>query len=160
MVGVKSAMCAVASLAVVVSTLARAEPPAPPPPAEPGADVVVIRGSRQEHPGVRASSPSVQVTAPGGALESGVLVMRPPRDSFLRETKRLAAAAEAREAGLASEAAEEQQRQLTRTLQAIEAAARAAEEEARTRSERYYPFYWAQPIRPRPPPPRDRPPDR
>ena len=50
---------------------------------------------------------------------SGVVVMRPPRDSFLRETTRLAAEADAREQRAAAERAVEAQRQLAEALESL-----------------------------------------
>ena len=47
---------------------------------------------------------------------SGVVVMRPPRDSFLRETTRLAAEADAREERAAADRAEDANRQLAAAL--------------------------------------------
>jgi len=56
---------------------------------------------------------------------SGVVVMRPPRDSFLRETTRLAAEADAREERAAAERSEEAYRQLAEALESLAIAAYA-----------------------------------
>jgi hypothetical protein len=50
---------------------------------------------------------------------SGVIVMRPPRDSFLRETTRLAAEADAREDRAAADHAEDAQRRLAEALESL-----------------------------------------
>ena len=50
---------------------------------------------------------------------SGVVVMRPPRDSFLRETTRLAAEADAREERAAAERAEDANRRLAAALESL-----------------------------------------
>lgn len=110
---------------------------------------MVIRGTQQYHgePGKSVSRPR-PVPPQSGQMEKGVIVMRPAPGSFLQETKRLAAEAEARDARLALEEAREAERQRTRTLQAVEDAAYAVEEEARTRSQRYYPVFVTRPTPP------------
>jgi hypothetical protein len=50
---------------------------------------------------------------------SGVVVMRPPRDSFLRETTRLAAEADAREERAAADRGEDAQRRLAEALESL-----------------------------------------
>ena len=50
---------------------------------------------------------------------SDVVVMRPPRDSFLRETTRLAAKAEAREERAAAERAEDADRRLAEAVESL-----------------------------------------
>jgi hypothetical protein len=146
---------AILLIAGPVALAAKADPPASRPPDDAGVPVVVIRGSQTQVQGVpeKATGQRSQAAPPTGQREAGVIVLRPAPDSFMRETTRLAAEAEAREERAAQEDARERDRQLTKTLQAVEDAARATEEEARTRSERYYPIYV-----PRPHPPKARPP--
>jgi hypothetical protein len=50
---------------------------------------------------------------------SGVVVMRPPRDSFLRETTRLAAEADAREERAAADRAEDAHRRLAEAFESL-----------------------------------------
>ena len=50
---------------------------------------------------------------------SGVVVMRPPRDSFLRETTRLAAEADVREERAADERAEDAHRRLAEAVESL-----------------------------------------
>lgn len=69
---------------------------------ETAGSVAVIRGSDT------ATHPS-----------NGVVVMRPPRDSFLRETTRLAAVADAREERAAAERAEDANRRLVEALESL-----------------------------------------
>jgi len=109
----------------------------------------VIRGTRQDHGEPRKSvSRPAPVARQSGQLVNGEIVMRPAPGSFMRETSRLAAAAEARGARSAQEEAREADRQLTRTLQAVE-------EEVRTRPQRYYPVLVTRPIPPQVRPPSD-----
>ncbi len=109
--------------------------------------VVILRGAEA---GKSQGRQNVAATGrAGGTLvrqEAGVTVMRPAPDSFLRGTERLAAEAAARDDSEARAAALERDRQVTRTLKAVEDAARAAEQEAITRRDRYYPVYV--PVRP------------
>ena len=61
---------------------------------------------------IRGTDAAVQQT-------SGVVVMRPPRDSFLRETTHLAAQADAREERAAAERAEDAHRRLSEALESL-----------------------------------------
>jgi hypothetical protein len=132
---------------------AKADPPASRPPDDADGTVVVIRGSqKQVRNAPQKSAGQRSYTIPRTQMDQGVIVMRPASGSFMRETTRLASEAEAREARAAREEARAKDLQLIKTLQAVEDAARAAEEEARTRSERYYMYV------PRPHPPKVRPP--
>jgi len=69
----------------------------------------------------RGSQPQV----PPGSQENGVVVMRPAPGSFMRETTRLAAEAEARDERAAWEAAQEANVQLKDALRALGNAAEA-----------------------------------
>jgi hypothetical protein len=61
--------------------------------------------------------------------EQGVIVMRPERGSFMRETKRLAAEAEARDERAARREARETNLRLTSTLRTLENAAAAVQQQ-------------------------------
>jgi len=120
------------------------------------APIVVLRGSQHQHSDSARQPTSTQAHASriGTARqENGVTVMRPAPDSFLRETRRLAANEEARAASAARDETQATNRQLRETLEALEAAARAAEHEARTRAERYYPVYVPRQLEPKDRPP-------
>jgi hypothetical protein len=119
--------------------------------------VAVIRGSQTQVQGTpqKAAGQRNQVAQPTGQREAGVIVLRPVPGSFMRETARLAAEADAREERAARDEAREANRQTTRAMLAVEDAARAAEDEARTRSQRYYPVYVARPYPPKARPPKD-----
>jgi hypothetical protein len=133
---------------------AKADPPAFRPSDSPDGSVVVIRGGQTQVQGVRQKVVGQRSHATLSAqTEQGVVVMRPASGSFMRETTRLAAEADAREERAAHEEAREVNQQLGRTLQAVADAARAAEDEARTRSQLYHPVYV-----PRQHPPKVRPP--
>jgi hypothetical protein len=113
--------------------------------------VLVIRGTEQGAGATRSGVDKARQAPVRAQQEQGVTVMRPDPDGFMRDTQRLAAEAEAREDRAAREEARDRDRQLTRTLKAVEDAAREAEQEARTRQDRYYPVYV--PARPQGPPP-------
>lgn len=113
--------------------------------------VLVIRGTEQQGPRQKYPAPR-KPSDIRSTSESGVIVDRPDPAGFLRETNRLAAQAEAREQRAAELQSREKDQQLTETLRALEDAARAAENEARTRSERYIPVYYPPPTPPRPTP--------
>ena len=147
-------LAAVLLPAVLFPGAALADPPTTKPTNDAVGSVVVMRGSQTQVQGAPQKAVGQQShTTPAAQPEQGVVVMRPASGSFLTETTRLAAEAEARETRSAREDARERDRQLTKTLRALEDAARAAEEEARTRSARYYPVYV-----PHPHPPKARPP--
>ena len=88
------------------------------------ASVIVMRGS--------------QAQVPTGRQENGVIVMRPAPGSFLRETTRLAAEAEARNERAAREEARETNSRLVEALRAVEVAANTVER--RRHSDRYLIF--------------------
>ena len=118
--------------------------------------IVVLRGSpHQRSTDARQPTAGQAHTSRTGTArqENGVTVMRPAPDSFLRETRRLAANEEARAASAARDATQATNRQLRETLEALEAAARAAEYESRTRAERYYPVYVPRQLEPKDRPP-------
>jgi hypothetical protein len=120
------------------------------------APIVVLRGSPQQQSADAPQPTAAQAhTSRTGTArqENGVTVIRPAPDSFLRETRRLAANEEARAASVARDDAQATNRQLRETLEALEAAARAAEHEARTRAERYYPVYVPRQLEPKDRPP-------
>lgn len=144
-------LAAVLLPAVLFPGAALAAPPASQPANDADGSVVVMRGTQTQVQGApqKAAGQRSHAAPPTGQREAGVIVMRPAPDSFMRETTRLAAEAEARETRSAREDARERDRQLTKTLRAVEDAARAAEEEARTRSDRYYPVYVPQPHPPK-----------
>jgi hypothetical protein len=77
------------------------------------ASVIVLRGSQAKVPTARE--------------ENGVIVMRPAAGSFMRETTRLAAEAEARNERAAREQARETSSRLVSALLAVESAASADE---------------------------------
>ena len=148
-------LAAVLLLAVLFPGATLADPPTTKPANDADASVVVMRGGQEQVQGApqTAAGQRTHAAPPTGQRQAGVIVMRPAPDSLMRETTRLAAEAEALETRSAREDARERDRQLTKTLRAVEDAARAAEEEARTRSNRYYPVYV-----PHPHPPKARPP--
>ena len=136
-------------IATVLPAVATGDPQTTAQSGPPGASTLVIRGTRQYHGerGKPVGRPG-PVARQSGQAELGVIVMRPAPGSFMRETKRLAAEAEARDARLAAEEAREADRQRTRALQAVEYAADAVAQEARTRSQRYYPVFVPRPAPP------------
>jgi hypothetical protein len=109
----------IAAIAIPLSTWA--DPPATAPPSKGRGQVTVIRGSSVTvEGGSTRSSPPPSRSAPSASQqEHGVIVMRPAPDSFLRETKRLVAQAEAREERLAREESEEAASQLVDILQRV-----------------------------------------
>lgn len=140
--------------ATLLPLIAVADPAATAKPAVTDATVLVVRGSQtQVHSATQKATGQRGHTIPAAQTDHGVIVMRPASGSFMRETTRLASEAEAREARAAREEARAKDLQLIKTLKAVEVAAHAAEAEARTRSQRYYPVYV-----PRPHPPKVRPP--
>jgi hypothetical protein len=89
--------------------------------------VAVIRGSHVQVDG--SSSTSARTTkkpAKSTLPDENVAVLRPAPGSFMRETSRLAAEAQAREEQAARETARETNRQVAEALQAVEEAAEAA----------------------------------
>lgn len=112
-------------LTLAVWTLqALAEPPASENIIADEVQVVVMRGAS-----VQAGSERRNAT--GGAQESNaVVIIRPPPGSFMRETTRLANAAEARELEAALDEARAANHLLSEALQAIRDAARAAESQS------------------------------
>jgi ABC-type phosphate transport system substrate-binding protein len=145
-------------IAGFLAPTAKADPPASRPSDSTDGPIVVIRGSQTQVQGApRKAAGQRSHATPVAQTEQGVVVMRPSSGSFMRETTRLAAEADAREERAAQQEAREANQQLTRTLQAIADAARAAEDEARTRSQRYYPVYVPPPHPPKVRPPTDQP---
>jgi ABC-type phosphate transport system substrate-binding protein len=145
-------------IAGCLALAAKAAPPASKPSDSPDGPVVVIHGSQTQVQGAPQKAAGQRSRAtPAAQTEQGVVVMRPASGSFMRETARLSAEADAREERAAQEEAREVNQQLTRTLQAVADAARAAEDEARTRSRRYYPVYVPPPHPPKVRPPTDQP---
>ena len=133
-----------------------ADPPTNQPANDADGSVVVMRGSQTQVQGTpQKAARQRSRTNPTARTDHGVIVMRPASGSFMRETTRLASEAEAREVRAAREAAREKDLQLIKTLRAVEDAAQAAEEEARTRSQRYYPIYVPRPHPPKAHPPTD-----
>ena len=115
-------MGAIAIIGAVLPLTAMADSPAPTDGKAPAVSVVVMRGR--------------QPPVPAGHPENGVIVMRPPSGSFMRETTRLATQAAARDERAALEAARQANVRLSETLRALEDAAHAAESQQRMQS--YY----------------------
>jgi hypothetical protein len=80
--------------------------------------------------------------------DASVVVLRPPRGSFLRETTRLAADADAREARMAVREALDSSRLLSEVLEAVIASADATR--YGTTSDFAYPYVWMTGRRPPP----------
>jgi len=99
--------------------------------------VTVMRGSQEQVQGApqKAGGAGHRATPPG-RQEHGVIVMRPAPGSFMRETTRLAAEAEARDARAAREEARESNLRLTKALRAVQDAANAVQ--AQQRRKRYW----------------------
>jgi len=136
---------------MLLDASALADPQGTKPQADAETPVLVIRGTEQQ--GARQKSAATQrLSATRSTSESGVIVDRPNPAGFLNETGRLAAQAEAMEQQAAQQQSREKDRQLTETLRALEDAARAVGNEARTRSERYIPVFLSPPKPPGPTP--------
>jgi hypothetical protein len=120
--------------ALLASTLfplaAIGDPPAPVDGEATDAPVTVIRGSQ-----VQVQSGSQKAihdrATPSSESVQAVIVMRPAPGTFLRETTRLAAEAEAREHRAAKAEARETNLRLSLALQAVEDAAHAVETQPR-----------------------------
>ena len=111
-------------VAAVLPLSAVADPPGQGTGSASDVPVIVMRGA--------------QTQMPAGRQENGVIVMRPAPGSFLRETTRLAAEAEARDERAAREEAREANLRLMGTLQAVTNAANAIERQQRKK--RYFIF--------------------
>ena len=108
-------------IATVLPLTAIADSPAPTDSNAAVASVIVMRGGESQ--------------VPPGHQENGVIVMRPPPGSFMRETTRLAKEAAARDERAALEAARQADLRLSETLRALEEAANGAERQQRMTSD-------------------------
>ena len=132
-----------AALASVLVSLGCAKPAAAD---VPGESVIVIRGGEPAARSGRAGSSQAGLTTMV-TVDTGVVVMRPAGESFMRETKRLAAEADAREQRAAIERAQEANRRLA---EALDAAATAGANWSGLTNDSDYRFVWVTGLRPAP----------
>ena len=124
-----------AALASVLVSIGCAKPAA----AEmPGESVIVIRGGEPAARSGRTGSSQAGLTTME-TVDEGVVVMRPAGDSFMRESKRLAAEADAREQRAAYEWAQEANRRLA---EALDAAATAVARLSGLTNDSDYRYVW------------------
>jgi preprotein translocase subunit SecD len=96
--------------------------------------VVVVRGSHvQVQGGSTQAAKATKLPANSPQSDQNVAVLRPVPGSFMRETTKLAAAAQAREEQAARETALATNRQIAEALESVEEAAEAASEQSNKR---------------------------